>query len=302
MAMWVIQTYPPDSEHRQAIDTIAALNGPVTDVETTFTNLDLGQGAFQTLTQGQRGQLTDRIRRCLTDYFTDICVRRPEAPLYAALADTIERGDTVITFNYDVSLENELISATKFTITNGYGRGFQVDWDGPGSDVIVLKLHGSINWAALVLQGLRGFGVPPNNSIGNHPLINNLASLLPAYPNRILDNAFTRSGIADSASLILPTYEKRYLVSTSLGDKWVYFYESLWSQAADALQESDRIVIVGYSMPEADRRSRALLLWNNNKKSEIHLCCANSNDSMKRAFEDHGFWRIMNRGKFSDLF
>jgi hypothetical protein len=124
MAMWVIQLDPPNSAHRQAIDTIATLNGPVVDVESTFTNLDLGQGVFQALTDRQRGQLTHKIRRCLTDYFTEICSGRQESPLYAAFADAIEKGDRIITFNYDVSLENELISAEKFTIKNGYGTSF----------------------------------------------------------------------------------------------------------------------------------------------------------------------------------
>jgi hypothetical protein len=39
-------------------------------------------------------------------------------------------------------------------------------------------------------------------------------------------------------------------VKTSLGNEWVPFYESLWSQATESLERSDRIVIIGYSMPE----------------------------------------------------
>jgi len=54
-------------------------------------------------------------------------------------------------------------------------------------------------------------------------------------------------------------------------------------------------------MPGADRRSRGLLLWNSNKKAEVRLCCAGSNEMLKRAFEDHGFWHVIEVGTFSDF-
>jgi hypothetical protein len=90
-------------------------------------------------------------------------------------------------------------------------------------------------------------------------------------------------------------------VKSSLGDEWIPFYESLWSQAVDSLQRSDSIVVIDYSMPEANRRSRALLLWNANKRPEVLVCCASSNKTLRTEFEDHGFWHVREVGTFADL-
>jgi hypothetical protein len=99
----------------------------------------------------------------------------------------------------------------------------------------------------------------------------------------------------------LPTYEKKFSVETSGGDEWAPFYNSLWKQSEESLEQSDRIVIIGYSMPEADHRSRAVLLWGSNKRAEVLLCCAGSNEKLKRTFETHGFWRVAEVGGFSDF-
>jgi hypothetical protein len=102
--------------------------------------------------------------------------------------------------------------------------------------------------------------------------------------------------------LVLPTYEKQYFVITSIGDEWISFYESLWTQASDSLQQSERIVIIGYSMPNADIRSRAMLLWTSNKRAEVLLSCAGSNAKLKHEFEVHGFGRVRDVGSFETMF
>ena len=302
MALWVIETQPLDSEYRRAIDSIGTLYGPVVDVEDTFTKLDRGQGVFQTLSEDQRTSLRGRIRRCLRDYFKSICDLRSKAPLYAALANRIEKGDRIITFNYDVSVENELIGAQKFGVKTGYGSSFNADWDEPDSEVTILKLHGSINWIGVLFGGIKGGPLTFSNSLGLRPFVDNVDSVFPAYPSRVLDKTFPGGGVAGGGTtLVLPTHEKRYSTETSLGNEWIDFFESLWSQATDSLQQAKRIVIIGYSMPEADARPRALLLGEGNKRAELLLCCAGSNVNLKSAFEAHGFWRIIDIGAFSDF-
>jgi hypothetical protein len=301
MAMWVIESQPHDSEYRRALDAVSALNGPVADVEAAFTNLELGQPPFHALTEDQRRKLRGAIRRCLRDYFKSICDEGLDAPLYKAFANRVEKGDQIVTFNYDVALENELIAAHKFGVKNGYGASFEADWDEGDSDVRVLKLHGSINWIGRLSGRPEGFS-QVSNSLGPHPFVDNSDSVLPAYESQVLDKKFPGGGVTSgSTALVLPTYEKRYSVATSLGDEWGPFYESLWSQAAESLQHSDRIVIIGYSMPDADHRSRALLLWGSNKRAEVLLCCAGSNEILRHNFETHGFWRVVEVGAFSDF-
>lgn len=116
MAIWVIETQPPNSELRQAVDLVAALNGPVGDVESVCTDLDLGQGAFGALTQDKRKEMRLRIRRCLTAFFKSL---HRSAPLYEAFANAVAKDDVVVSFNYDVSLEAELVRAGRFRVRDG---------------------------------------------------------------------------------------------------------------------------------------------------------------------------------------
>lgn len=140
-----------------------------------------------------------------------------------------------------------------------------------------------------------------SNSLRQRPFVDNGDLSFDDYPNRVLDKSFTGGGVVQSTTLILPTYEKDFSVRTSLGVEWIEFYESLWSQAVEALERSDRIVVVGYSMPEADHRACAMLLWNTNKRAEILVCCSSSNENIKKRFSQHGFMRVREVGNFTDL-
>jgi hypothetical protein len=312
MAAWVIWSQSQRLEHRQLIDIVSALHGPVVDAERVFTDLDLREGAFRALTDAQRDKLTGSFRSCLSDYLKSVSRLRNKASRYEVFANRIEIGDVIVTFNYDVSLENELIRAQKFRVRNGYG--FKATWNERDSDVKVLKPHGSINWIGLIDGGARAaregderfsFSTGQadfSNHYGPHPFVDNLDSVFPDYPGCILDNDFPGGGVTPSSTtLVLPTYQKKYSVKTSIGPQWASFYDNLWSQAAEALQQADRIFLLGYSMPEADRRSRALL-WSSNKQAEVLLCCATSNETLKLSFETHGFWNVHEKGSFETAF
>ena len=201
-----------------------------------------------------------------------------------------------------MALENALIKARKFGVKNGYGTSFVADWEEPDSLVEVIKLHGSINWIGMIFGGATQGYSAFTNSLGERPFVDNVGSLLPAYAGRVLDTSFKGGGVTGGATtLVLPTYEKKFSVGTSVGEEWGPFYESLWSQATDALRQSHRIVIIGYSMPEADHRAQAILLWEANKRAEVYLCCAGSNETLKRRFQTHGFQRVVEVGAFSDF-
>ncbi|MBZ5670795.1 MAG: SIR2 family protein [Acidobacteriia bacterium] len=299
MAAWAIETESPDSGFRKAIDEIATLSGPVADIESVLTEVDLGQGAFETLEESDRWKIMGTIRRCVRAYFKSIHDSRPQAPLYTSFAKTIRKGDVVVTFNYDTALEDELIRAGKFRVRDGYG--FPAIWDEPDSDITVLKPHGSINWIALLFGGSPKSG-QSDNSLGRHPYIDNIDSALTTYPNRLLDNSFPGGGVTDGATtLVLPTHGKRFSVRTSLGDEWSSFYQSMWYKVAESLEHSDRVVIIGYSLPKADRMSRSVLLWSTNRRAEVLICSGSSSSSIRAEFEDHGFWRALEVGTFEQF-
>jgi len=60
--------------------------------------------------------------------------------LYLEFADRLLPGDFILTFNYDILLERTLESMNK-----PY-RLFPQRYDDPGNEIILLKLHGSVNW------------------------------------------------------------------------------------------------------------------------------------------------------------
>ena len=111
MAKWTIESQPVDSEFRRAVDVIAAIQGPVKDFESMFTDLDLGRVPFNALTEDDRNKLRGTIRRCVRAYFSSICTLHHEALLYRRSATTLSDGDVIVTFNYDASLESELVRA-----------------------------------------------------------------------------------------------------------------------------------------------------------------------------------------------
>jgi hypothetical protein len=67
------------------------------------------------------------------------------------------------------------------------------------------------------------------------------------------------------------------------------------------LERCGRIVIIGYGMRDADHRSQELLLLNPNKRAEVFVCCASSNETVNAQFRGHGFGRVRDMGNFTDL-
>jgi len=100
-----------------------------------------------------------------------IAIRNSEAGAYRSFSDEIvERGDCIITFNYDVSLDRELHIAGKWELGDGYG--FDFDGFPCGSQTKLLKLHGSANWIALLFGGITsGITAVLDGSLGVRPVI-----------------------------------------------------------------------------------------------------------------------------------
>lgn len=82
----------------------------------------------------------------------------------------IKPGDAIITFNYDDSLDRELRRAGKWDLSRGYG--FPLGKADTPSKVLMLKLHGSVNWMLSINNGAMGFmQFQPGKTLGDHPVI-----------------------------------------------------------------------------------------------------------------------------------
>lgn len=168
----------------------------------------------------------------------------------------LEAGDAVVTTNWDAVAELTLGEDGLWNPFDGYGfhRNLVGGFDGADgtpaslpdgipftSPVKVLKLHGSFGWREALGQVYLDFP-----SFLQH---------LPFKHRRQLvvfrDAADPRSPSRDELLLLYPSFLKRIRTPE---------LHLVWKMAGDAIRTVRRVVVVGYSLPEADLAVRTLLL------------------------------------------
>ena len=259
----------------------------ITELESRIKDAEArGDGTNRMRLGTRRGFLRD----ALGAWFREIHTK--PAPTYAEFADKIAQpGDVVITFNYDDSLERELKRTGKWDISRGYG--FQLGAVEHSSDVLVLKLHGSINWLVSILGGAKpgsGWMVSSDPSaLGHHPVIRADDLDYLGYKD-FSGHTYTSGGAF--ACLILPGRTKEFFYDTSGGREYAEFWDSLWSQAAEALKRSDKMVLCGYSMLSVDQRARELLLQQESKKTHVSVVSGSQSERIAIDFRSAGFHNV----------
>jgi hypothetical protein len=229
----------------------------------------------------------------LIDWFRTI--RENPASNYAAFAKgVVASGDSIITFNYDDSLERELAGIGKWSVGRGYG--FDLDAYGPDSGIVVLKLHGSMNWLASLFGGrTRGGFICNGASLGSSPTIHQID--LDFLGCKEFRGRIFPGGVAFPL-LILPYKKKKFGFDTSFGIEFVDFWDSLWSRARDDLKTSDRVVIIGYSLLPVDQRARAMLLEDAPKGARVEIVCGSQSNRIADDYRAHGFSDIVAFGGY----
>jgi SIR2-like domain len=157
------------------------------------------------------------------------------SPVHRAVLDTLHSGATILTFNYDLLIEESFSSASTWNPRDGYGTvlpGATLDWARKWlnvrnrtrrtkSKLLLLKLHGSLGWAAYANRALK----------------------IKARPYSV------RKGKYESISVLPPGWNKRIDLNP---------YRQFWRKARLRLQACKSILIIGYSLPETDLLARAL--------------------------------------------
>lgn len=153
----------------------------------------------------------------------------------------IQDDDVIITFNYDTLAERFLLGFGKWCPGDGYGfrpnlerESLRASISKPTSTVKILKLHGSVGW--------HSGGYFPRDEV---TLTN---SLLVGFG--LMDDTGSNWDDASNPALLAPSFVKTF--------KHMELY-NLWSQAAQALRDAEDVVIIGYSLPEADGAAVALV-------------------------------------------
>jgi hypothetical protein len=186
------------------------------ELERTFSNPESDRAAQATLV---RNQLVRYVQRILS-----MCTQYCYGQYYRRLAAALDVDDSVLTFNWDLLLDQEMLQAPDGTITpklqynnfwvitcggNILSRGTPVVGGTPGRQGLYLKMHGSFNWyicsnpkcrfsteiemdidTQLCLNRRMGIGVPNCPSCGSE----RLPVLVPPLLHKpIADNGIIRS-------------------------------------------------------------------------------------------------------------
>jgi hypothetical protein len=217
--------------------------------------------------------------------------------LYRALAkEKIKPGDTVLTFNYDLACERALHMAGLWEVGDGYG--FDLGLRSiPLSKVRVLKLHGSTNWLGILFGGNLGFSQA--SSVYDHrpAVFGKREFAFMGYAEEMRDPLtaqITRTG--GNPALILPTLHKNFFHQTNFGREWEPFWDEIWRQAGESLGASEKVVVIGYSMPIADERARNLILKRTNPDAEVLVFSGSASGSICQAFQSCGFKAAVSAG------
>ena len=226
-------------EYRYTVDFIKEEFGGAPNIEDVITKLDAHIKSLEgseeledRLRRSNAAHQRGKLREAVPVWFTEIHTNF--APAYQQFAERIvQPGDVIITFNYDDSLERELKRVGKWDVSQGYG--FQIGTLIQPSPVLVLKLHGSMNWLVSIFGGITSgaFAASDNSSLGRYPCI---ATDYLKYLGYI-DMAGTFPGGGGFPSLILPGRTKEFYYHTSFGPEHEEFFSSLWSQAPGAGQK-----------------------------------------------------------------
>jgi hypothetical protein len=284
--------------------TVREVYGERADLEQVLTELDeyppLSRAAA--LREPERAACRQALLLSTIEFFNDR--KYGPSPLYDQFARTnLRSGDVVITFNYDLACEHALKEAGIWEISDGYGFRLGIDAI-PPSSVKVLKLHGSTNWWGPVFGGMTGSFQAGSKSLPDRPVILQREFGFFSYSNEISDPLCGTQTSPAVPALISLSRRKFFYIRTSIGGReWEPFWNALWGQAGDVLNSSDKIVIIGYSMPDADERARDLLFRRCNRDAQIAIFSGGRGTQIAHEFTSRGFRRIetLGRGRFEDF-
>jgi hypothetical protein len=202
----------------------------------------------------------ERFRDCLNDYFLykHYLDSKPENQAHREyLKRVLGRlvvGDRVLTLNWDTAVERSLMEDDRWNPMNGYG--FQkilhkgicdgpsepLDFEVPESEIVVLKLHGSVGWH----QTRAGrFYFEERYGFLRYLHYQYKGTLIPlTAPGRL------PIGPPDGFLLAYPSFPKQVR-----GEEM----QLIWHEAARAMSEASSVEVWGYSLPESDTAVRTLL-------------------------------------------
>jgi SIR2-like domain len=174
---------------------------------------------------------------------TDLVEAKPVKPYFVEFARQLGPGDVVITFNYDSLCERACDEAhvlwayPAFSLESGdLLHRLHAD------RVNIIKLHGSVDWRE---------GPGPGTPLISREKTTLVFAKTVSNPIETLNRAYTDPIDEDVPWLIPPSFFKSFPVRGLTG--------ALWLAAYRALINTDKLHVIGYSLPRTDFLARWLL-------------------------------------------
>ena len=195
---------------------------------------------------------------------------KPKSNCLEKVISKVSHGDVIVTFNYDVLVEQMLWKKKLWNPWDGYLIGDIVESERVKNTtrketaVPVIKLHGSVNWMCqnYAIRDL-GIGIYTTHLHTNEPFFEGL--------NVQADHREYESKYALNTHVVLPTFMKTFQ------ENWEI---KLVQAALNAISNADKIFILGYSLPDADAMAN-LIFSQIQKTAKIDI--VNPIDPMKLA-------------------
>lgn len=261
----------PDNEHKELIEFVKNFFGD-------YSSANIEKIASFLTTElipdiDQRDVYQDKLYRQLISIVTDTLGLIQDYPekeefrdIYQRFANNIVKNETnIITFNYDLILDNFLHNTGAWTVQSNYG--VEIPYDGKflarGGDLKMqyLKLHGSLNWGRRIVP---------------HPKYGDRIVMIP-YPDvPILPiSPIAHTGFSSKPS-VAPMFYEPFVIPPIMTKESFYrepVLQNIWYNAKGLLSKAEEIFIIGYSFPPADylaellfRQSLATSSSESNKK------------------------------------
>jgi hypothetical protein len=200
-------------------------------------------------------------------------LKGPVCQEHLKLANSLGEGDAVISFNYDLLMDNALRQSGKLT-DSGYFLPFHKvlgdsGWISPqntSSNVSMLKLHGSLNW--LHCSYCNSYLLTRSEKMGSWSYLKPKNCPICGESNSFLERV-----------IVPPLLAKDYSVPP---------LKYLWNRAIRQLAISKEIVIIGYSFPPTDFGTEALLRWGlaGDFQKRAHFTVVNPDEAVYQRVKD----------------
>ena len=230
------------------------------DFEELLNRLD-PQALFYLVDTGLGGPNSDRQRAmrlaltALRHFIREKCLAVAGKPSpYDRLVGPLDDGSTLVSFNWDVLLENAF---------NRAGRAFSYlpKKRSPGCPVI-LKPHGSINWFALLDRELLDLAGDSNLDVLGDDLSDYMLYLKEPLAAIKFGSSgpFLRAALSKLPAIVPPTAAKILSVGGVPRDDFVQAghvraMTKIWSTFRSAVDRARELVVIGYSLPGTDAAS-----------------------------------------------